>query len=203
MTGRAPELAESVTRRWASLYTRGLSADLRAARRDELESDLWEHTHWSTTEGRRPGRIALEITERLVAGMAADLLWRFEHRGARRHTTRPLGGGNMARLMKNYGMVALTLALGVFTISISIGAVAFDAGARWQAATLFVAGLLMLGGLIAVRSGLRGGRPAVALGAIVPGLLGVWTVVLPIVTLAILIWLYAPSQLRREPIQPA
>lgn len=203
MTGRAHGFAESFTRRWASLYTRGLPADLRAARRDELESDLWEHTHWSTTEGRRPSRIALEITERLVAGMAADLLWRFEHRGAQPHTTRPLGGGNMARLMKNYGMVALTLALALFTISISIGVVAFDDGKRWQAAILFVGGILMLGGLIAVRSGLRGGRPAVALGAIVPGLLGVWTVVLPIVTLAILIWLYAPSQLRREPIQPA
>ena len=109
----------------------------------------------------------------------------------------------MARLMKNYGMVALTLALALLTISISIGVVAFDDGKRWQAAILFVGGLLMLGGLIAVRSGFRGGRPAVALGAIVPGLLGVWTVVLPIVTLAILIWLYAPSQLRREPIQPA
>jgi hypothetical protein len=203
VTGRAPELAERFTRGWASLYTRGLHADLRAARRDELESDLWEHTHWSTAEGHRPGRIALEITERLVAGMAADLLWRFEHRGARRHTTRPLGGGEMARLMKNYGMVVLTLALGVFTISISIGVMAFDGGRRWQGAILFVAGLLMLGGLIAVRNGLRGGRPAVALGAIVPGLLGVWTVILPIVTLAILIWLYAPSQLRREPLRPA
>jgi hypothetical protein len=109
----------------------------------------------------------------------------------------------MARLMKSYGMVALTLALGVFTISISIGVMAFDGGRRWQAAILFVAGLLMLGGLLAVRSGLGGGRPAVALGAIVPGLLGVWTVILPIVSLAILIWLYAPSQLRREPMRSA
>jgi hypothetical protein len=109
----------------------------------------------------------------------------------------------MARLMKNYGMIALTVALGVFTISIAIGAVAFSGVERWQAAILFVAGLLMLGGLIAIRSGLRSGRPAVALGAIVPGLLGVWTVILPLVTLAVLIWLYAPSQLRREPIRPA
>ena len=203
MSGRAPELAERFTRGWASLYTRGLPADLRAARRDELESDLWEHTHWSTTDGRLPARIALEIAERVVAGMAADLSWRLEHRGAQRHTTRPLGGGSMARLMKNYGMVALTLALGVFTISISIGVVAFGTGGHWQAATLFVAGLLMLGGLIAVRSGLRGGRPAVALGATVPGLLGVWTVIVPIVTLAILIWLYAGRQPRRAPAQPA
>lgn len=109
----------------------------------------------------------------------------------------------MTRLMKNYGMVVLTLALGVFTISISIGVMAFDDGRRLQGAILFVAGLLLLGGLIAVQSGLRGGRPAVALGAIVPGLLGVWTVILPIVTLAILIWLFAPSRLHREPMQPA
>ena len=109
----------------------------------------------------------------------------------------------MARLMKSYGMVALTLALGVFTISISIGVMAFDGGRRWQAAMLFVAGLLILGGLVAMRSGLRGGRTAVALGAIAPGLVGVWTVILPIVTLAVLIWLYAPSQLRREPMRSA
>ena len=109
----------------------------------------------------------------------------------------------MTRLMKSYGMVALTLALGVFTISLSIGVMAFDGGRRWQAAILLVAGLLMLGGLLAVRSGVAGGRPAVALGAIVPGLLGVWTVILPIVSLAILVWLYAPSQLRREPLRPA
>jgi hypothetical protein len=109
----------------------------------------------------------------------------------------------MARLMKSYGMVALTLALAVSTISISIGVMAFDGGRRWQAAILLVAGLLILGGLLAVRRGLGTGRPAVALGAIVPGLLGVWTVILPIVSLAILIWLYAPSQLRREPMRPA
>ncbi len=109
----------------------------------------------------------------------------------------------MARLMKNYGMVALTLALGVFAISISIGVFALDGDRRMQGAILFVAGILMLGGLIAIRSGVRGGRPAIALGAIVAGLLGVWTVILPIVALAILIWLYAPSQLRREPVRPA
>ncbi len=203
MSGRVPELAAGLTRGWVRLYTRGLPADLRTARRAELESDLWEHAQWSTTESRRPGRTALEIVERVVAGMVADLSWRLEHRGAQRHTTRPLGGGDMARLMKNYGMVVLTLALGAFTISISIGVMAFDGGRRLQGAILFVAGLLMLGGLIAVRNRLRGGRPAVALGAIVPGVLGVWTVILPIVTLAILVWLYAPSQLRREPLRPA
>ncbi len=109
----------------------------------------------------------------------------------------------MTRLMKNYGMVVLTLALGIVTISISVGVMAFDDGKRLQGAILFVAGLLLLGGLVAVRRGLRGGRAAVALGAIVPGLLGIWTIILPIVTLAILAWLYAGREPRRSPAQPA
>ncbi len=109
----------------------------------------------------------------------------------------------MTRLLKNYGMVALTVALGIFTIAVSIGVITFGDGKGLQGAILLVGGVLMLGGLFAVRSGLPGGRPAVALGVIAPGLLGIWTIVLPIVSLVILIWLYAPSQLRREPVRPA
>lgn len=207
MSGRAPELATGLTRGWVSLYTRGLPPDLRTSRREELESDLWEHEHSSTTEGRRSGQVALEIVERLFAGAAADLSWRLEHRDSRRHATRPLGGGTMIGLLKNNGMVALTGALGVTTTSLAIGAAVFGdveaAGGRWLVAIFFLAGPLILGGLIAVRRGLRGGRLAVALGTIVPGIGFYWTVIMPIVTLAILIWLFGGFQLRRSPVQPA
>lgn len=109
----------------------------------------------------------------------------------------------MIELLKSYGMVALTGALGVATTSLAIAVAIFGDAEHLQAALLFVAGLLMQGGLVAMRRGLRGGRIAVALGTIVPGLAGAWTVILPIVTLAILIWLFGGFELRRAPVQQA
>jgi hypothetical protein len=203
VSSRLPDVAEGLTRGWVRLYTLGLEPVLRTMRRAELESDLWEHRQWSTTEGRRPGRLAVEIVERLLAGMAADLSWRVEHRRLRRQEIRPLGGGIMIGLLKRHGMMALTVALGVLTISLAIAAAAFGDVQRSQVAAMLVAGLVLLGGLVAMRRGLRGGRTAVALGAIVPGALLVWTVILPIVTLAVLIWLFAGRRPHPAPAQPA
>ena len=70
-------------------------------------------------------------------------------------------------------------------------------------ATFFAAGILILGGLIAMRRGLRGGRTAVALGSIAPGIVFYWMIIAPIITLAILVWLYAGRQPGRAPVQPA
>lgn len=206
MSGRTPELAAGLTRGWVRLYTRGLSSGLRSARRAELESDLWEHRQWSTTEAQRPGRTALEIAWRLLAGVAADLSWRLEHRGSRRHTTRPLGGETMIGLLKKHGMVALTVALGVWAISMPV-VVAFDheadVGWRWlYGGVSFGFGLLILGGLIARRRGLRGGGTVLALGVIGTGFWWAWLVIPPIVAVAILAWLYVPRLLRRAPAQP-
>ena len=199
MIGSAPEFAAGLTRTWVRLYTRGLPPDLRAARRAELESDLWEHRRCSTTEGRRPGRIALEIVERLVAGIAADLSWRrLEGRGTRRHTNRQLGGETVIGLLKNNGMAIFTGTLGIAcAAAATAGASGKVDGA--QVATLFVASLLILGGLLAMHQGVRGGRVAVGLGTIVPGALLVWTIVAPVTSLAILIWLVAGRQPRRVP----
>ena len=69
--------------------------------------------------------------------------------------------------------------------------------ARATLGLLFVAGLLALGGVIAMHRGLRGGRPAVALGAIVPGLMLVWSIVMPIVSLVIPVWVFAGRQPER------
>ena len=75
----------------------------------------------------------------------------------------------MIGLLKKHGMVALTVAFGVTMTSLAVAVAAFGDVERLQAALLFVAGLLVLGGVVAMHRGLRGGRPAVALGAIVPG----------------------------------
>ena len=64
-------------------------------------------------------------------------------------------------------------------------------------------GLLILGGLIAMHRGIRGGRVAVALGAIGTGMMTLWLVLPTIATVAILIWLYATRDVRQVPPLPA
>ena len=77
----------------------------------------------------------------------------------------------MIELLKKYGMVALAVALAVW-------AICGGADARRLGRTCFKIarlnrsfGLLILGGLIAMHRGLRGGRAAVAVGALLTGLL--------------------------------
>ena len=105
--------------------------------------------------------------------------------------------------LKNNGMVALTGALGIASIVLAtvaaLGSVGDGAGPL-QVATLLAAGFLVLGGLLAMHRGLRGGRVAVALGTIVPGALLVWTVFMPLVAFGILIWLFARRDPQRDPV---
>jgi len=66
------ELAVSVTRWWTRVYTLGLPADLRAARRAEIESDLWESLH-------DPAGPRVQILPRLAGGLVDDVCWRANH----------------------------------------------------------------------------------------------------------------------------
>lgn len=109
----------------------------------------------------------------------------------------------MMELLKKHGMTALTVVFGVTMTSLAIAVTAYGDVERAQTALLFAAGLLVLGGMVAVHRGVRGGRPAIAVGVIVAGLMLVWTVVTPIVSLVILVWLVAGRQPARAPIQPA
>lgn len=107
----------------------------------------------------------------------------------------------MIEPLKKYGMVALAIALAVWAITV----VPILAGsAEWLQGALSIGfGLLILGGLIAMHRGLRGGRAAVAVGALFTGLLVVWLVIPAIVAVAIVIWLVATRDLERAPPHPA
>ena len=52
-----------------------MDRSLEAARRDEIESDLWECAHDSAAEGLNP---AFHVVARLILGVPADLGWRFD-----------------------------------------------------------------------------------------------------------------------------
>jgi len=55
---------------WADRYTRGLPDEVRARRRDEIESDVFEELHTATD--RRPA----SLTWRTVRGIPSDVAWR-------------------------------------------------------------------------------------------------------------------------------
>jgi TonB family protein len=78
--------AVSIVRLWTTIYTAGIPETLRGARREEIESDLWEAQHDSQSE---PIRISpLHVIARLAAGIPDDLGWRLEQVNAMTRTAR-------------------------------------------------------------------------------------------------------------------
>jgi hypothetical protein len=75
MTGRALAAVIALTRGWLRVYTARTAPEIAAARRAEIESDLWEMQHDAEVTGALVG-MALG---RLIDGMADDLAWRFEN----------------------------------------------------------------------------------------------------------------------------
>ena len=83
-----------VCRRWVWVYTRKLPADHAQRRREEIESDLFEHA----TEAQRAGvdrlRLDAEVLARVLVGVPADLTWRRATRGPQQRLA--LGGSTMS-----------------------------------------------------------------------------------------------------------
>lgn len=76
MTRRLAAAVMAVTRWWLSAYTRYAPPDIAAARRAEIESDLWEMENDADLErGLGRARIALS---RLLQGVPDDVAWCFE-----------------------------------------------------------------------------------------------------------------------------
>ena len=97
-------IASALVRAWTRLYTLGLADHVREARREEIESDLWESRN-------DPGRAqsGLQVIARLAAGLTHDLGWRLEQEHAMsRYMTRP-----MAAIAALALIAVLWVALGV------------------------------------------------------------------------------------------
>jgi len=78
--------ALSIVRLWTTIYTAGIPETLRDARREEIESDLWEAQHDSQSDPIRLS--AMHVVARLVAGIPDDLGWRLEQVNAMTRTAR-------------------------------------------------------------------------------------------------------------------
>jgi len=101
--------AAGVTRWWTRCYTLGLSRDARELRRDEIESDLWEHERDAPRGVVSRAAFGLSVLSRLVRGMPADVFWRFEMEGPKVEINIPferIAGGLLL------AMVALMLITG-------------------------------------------------------------------------------------------
>lgn len=75
---RLLDLSIGITRSWASTYTSGLPEDTRAERREEIDSDLWDHKRLADLEREPANGTAVQILARVALGIPADLLWRIE-----------------------------------------------------------------------------------------------------------------------------
>lgn len=81
-----------IGRRWVRIYTSRLPTEEADQRREEILSDLWEHHKHSAQSGHSQLRHNLEVIERVLSGLPADLSWR---RGIQRSQLRPVTGDPM------------------------------------------------------------------------------------------------------------
>jgi hypothetical protein len=163
-------LALGLARAWVRLYTRGVAAAARDARRGEIESDLWEQRHDERCAGRPALRIAADLLGRVVRGAPSDLAWRIEHR------TR----AGVAHRLRRVGAVARAHRWTVFP---AVEALVYVTGAARLGTPAFVdtpEQLAMAVGAAAILAGIvclwRGSAPLAAawlvcLGALAPTLL--------------------------------
>jgi hypothetical protein len=108
----------SLVRRWVDLYTRGLPADARAARRDEIDDDLWcEHAE-AAGAGRSARSLDADLFMRLLFGLPADVSWRLAYR---RSPTPSSLDGSSSTSTRTLGLLAIFAASSLFSLPILTG----------------------------------------------------------------------------------
>lgn len=112
MTESRTRSAVALCRLWVRFYTRKLPDAEAQRRREEIESDLYEHALDAGAAGVGHQRLNAEIMARLLVGVPADLSWR---QATRQPQLRLALGGNSMSLSKStstrllYGLAALVV----------------------------------------------------------------------------------------------
>jgi hypothetical protein len=110
MTTTRTQPAGLFCRMWVRAYTRKLPEDEAQRRRDEIESDLFEHALEAQYAGVGNQRFNAEVLARVLVGVPADLSWR---RATRQPHPRLALGGTPMQLSKStstrllYGLAGL------------------------------------------------------------------------------------------------
>jgi hypothetical protein len=191
MAGRdvtAPDRAESLVLGWARSYTRGLDDQARQRRLAELASDCHEQRRWGGEVGASPVAVATSMVARTLAGIPADLLWRQGQIAASRDRSPNPGGRSMGRWIKDNWWVALAGLLGAFEVVLGVGLPFEDrtVGALVGGIVIALLGISMLAGIVIRRRNRRIGGVLIAVGTL-PTFPFFWTVVLPLLGLAVMI----------------
>ncbi len=202
------DIAESVVRSWTSLYTKGLGTDLGAARRAEVESDLWEQGHIWREHGF--SGLSWQLLGRWLLGIPSDVSWRLEQIVTRKETASK-AGGKLERTIKLHTTVTqksmfgfIVLLAGFFLVMGPVSAI-FGGGDDWDPSGLergvmgtvpVVAGLMILGGLFLMSQSPHLAAGLLATGTVLMALLWFWLFFIGIPLVIFMIW-YGVSQARK------
>lgn len=197
------ETSVSLTKAWCSAYTRGLSADERAERRAEIESDLWEHQRFERDDGRPTADVGFDILVRFVMGIPADIAWRRSAGLSRRASAPALGpairkGRKMATRLFVTFSAGLAVVLGGFLLFSAVGRF-LEGNSIFYAISQVISGVALIA---SVPIGARSPRKAAALvaaAAIVYAVIHVW---MAVIVLPIALILVGGAWLRSRPTPP-
>ncbi|MGI9607970.1 MAG: hypothetical protein ACR2P0_17710 [Acidimicrobiales bacterium] len=187
MTGTRTPIAGRLCQGWVRFYTWKLpDADARR-RREEIESDLFEHANDAQLAGVGEQRLNAEILARVLVGVPADLSWR---RASRQEPLMRLAVGGIAMSMSKSTQHRILYWLsGLIVLYCSIGLVSGIASifVDWDeepsvAAKIFffgvpvVSAITLVAGLVTQSRDPRRGLALVIAGAVGPA---VWFWMLP------------------------
>jgi hypothetical protein len=178
--GRALAVAQRAVRGWVSMYTRAITPPVRLARRDEMESDVWEHVHDGLDRGIAEPVIAIAVLERMLRGIPSDLSWRRTHLSAATEAAadgkeRPM----LEALKRNWWQIlaGVFMAWNAFLISAYAGAPDIASGERLRLIVIPTVAVVLLGGGLLLRRRSRvAGDVAIAVGAIPAYVSAFWLV---------------------------
>lgn len=191
---------------WVRFYTRQLPNEAAERRREELASDLWEHTADAKRRGQRRWVHEFEVIGRVLSGLPADLSWR---RGILRSLRRPESGAPMPTTTYSTRSSSLVLtalavvgiAIGTTSIPIAVSFADEMSGADflWPALVMTFTTLLCVGlALLTARP--QAATALLTIGAAAPALAWFWLPPVYLLTAAIAITAVATRR-RRRPVR--
>jgi hypothetical protein len=185
------DLGARFARRWVRLYTTGLSPVEAHQRWEEIVSDLWEHHHDSVQSGQSRLRHNLEVIERVLSGIPADLSWR---QGIQRSQPRPDTGDPLTTQQPiPRSTLALIIVAGVGIVAPFPFLNLLGTGLKIHE-VLWVLGSIALAAILAVGLGLRlrTNRPVLStvllsVGAFAPSVAWFWLPPVYLLTVTVII----------------
>jgi len=175
---RLLDLSIGVTRAWSATYTRGLPQDLRAERREEIDSDLWEQQWLAARRGDPAFGTATEVLTRMLLGVISDITWRVQA-GAPARADRGIMTHEAPYVR---GLVAAGVVLALFPVLIGVGSIFNDFGdggnSVWLEGSLTaLSGAAMAVGLLISRRNPLLGIGLVVIGVTTIGFVWPWMLV--------------------------